>query len=152
MGTSNRSFLAKLDNGKAVVARLPFPVAGPTRLTTASEVATLEFVRLRLDTPTPLVLNYCVDAAATDVGSEFIIMEKVPGVELFSRWNDDVPSDDFRVGQLIRDLVKTQRRWVNAALPYIGSLSTSRETYLRPYALWDCLIMSRVMRNGGTSS
>ena len=95
-------------------------MAGPTRLATASEVATLEYARLRLDTPTPRVLSYCIDASATDVGSEFIIMEKAPGVELSTRWNDDVPFHDF--AHLIFELVKTERRWTDASLPFIGSL------------------------------
>jgi hypothetical protein len=40
-GGFNRSFILYLDNGKRVVARLPFRIAGPRGLITNSEVATM---------------------------------------------------------------------------------------------------------------
>lgn len=43
-GSYNKSFKLIMDNGKAVVARIPNPNAGPAYLTTASEVATMDFV------------------------------------------------------------------------------------------------------------
>lgn len=42
-GGSNRVFIFTLDNGKRLVARLPFPNAGPPTLTTGSEVATMKY-------------------------------------------------------------------------------------------------------------
>jgi len=42
-GSFNRAFVLKLDTGASVVARIPFPHAGPRRLTTHSEVATLRY-------------------------------------------------------------------------------------------------------------
>ena len=44
-GGFNRVILLTLDNGKRVIARLPFRVAGPPRLTTNSEVATIRYRR-----------------------------------------------------------------------------------------------------------
>ncbi|KAH9832487.1 kinase-like domain-containing protein, partial [Rhodofomes roseus] len=123
--TSNRGFVARLDNGKELIARLPFPVAGPAHLTTASEVATMEFARMSMKTPTPVTLDYCTDASETEVGSEFIIMEKVPGVQLYSRWNDDLPINDF--ASVTRDLVQFERAWADARLPYIGSLYFAKD-------------------------
>lgn len=52
-------------------------------------------------------------------------MEKASGVELSTRWNDDVPFDDF--ADLIHDLVKTERKWADASLPFIGSLYFARD-------------------------
>ena len=43
-GSYNKSFRLTMANGKAVVARIPNPNAGPAFLTTASEVATMDFV------------------------------------------------------------------------------------------------------------
>ena len=43
-GGFNKVFLLKLDNGSTVIARIPNPNAGPPVYTTASEVATMEFV------------------------------------------------------------------------------------------------------------
>jgi len=42
-GSYNRAFLLHIDNGARVVARVPFRVAGPRRLTTNSEVATMAY-------------------------------------------------------------------------------------------------------------
>ncbi|KZT64089.1 hypothetical protein DAEQUDRAFT_770014 [Daedalea quercina L-15889] len=119
-GNSNRLFVARLDNGREVVARLPFSVAGPARLTTASEVATMEFARARMNTPTPRVLAYCVDADQTDVRSEYIIMQKVSGVQLHERWSPDV--DPNQAGTATRELVKAERAWTQTPLSHIGSL------------------------------
>lgn len=43
-GSYNKSFRLVMANGKVVVARIPNPNAGPACLTTASEVATMDFV------------------------------------------------------------------------------------------------------------
>ena len=42
-GNFNRAFVFHLDNDAAIVARIPFSVAGPPRLITHSEVATLAY-------------------------------------------------------------------------------------------------------------
>jgi hypothetical protein len=51
-GGFNRVFIFTTDNGKTVVARLPFAFAGPPSLTTNSEVAT---IRYRESQPTPTI-------------------------------------------------------------------------------------------------
>lgn len=43
-GSYNKSFRLVMANGKVVIARIPNPNAGPSFLTTASEVATMDFV------------------------------------------------------------------------------------------------------------
>ena len=43
-GSYNKSFKLTMGNGEAIVARIPNPNAGPASLTTASEVATMDFV------------------------------------------------------------------------------------------------------------
>jgi len=45
-GGYNKVFRLVMNDGKAVIARLPNPNAGPPFYTTASEVATMEFVRI----------------------------------------------------------------------------------------------------------
>ena len=42
-GGYNRVFILTMDTGKRVVARIPMPVAGPPRLATNSEVATIKY-------------------------------------------------------------------------------------------------------------
>ena len=45
-GSFNRTFRLEMDDGSSVIARIPHPNAGPSYYTTASEVATMEFVRI----------------------------------------------------------------------------------------------------------
>lgn len=45
-GSYNKSFKLIMDTGKTVIARIPNPNAGPTILTTASEVATMDLVSI----------------------------------------------------------------------------------------------------------
>lgn len=42
-GGFNRAFVIEFDNGAKVVAKVPMQYAGPTALTTMSEVATLRY-------------------------------------------------------------------------------------------------------------
>lgn len=42
-GGFNRVFIFSLDNGERLVARIPFSIAGPSRYTVSSEVATIEY-------------------------------------------------------------------------------------------------------------
>ena len=44
-GLNNKAYLLRMDNGLEVFAKLPNPISGPAYYTTASEVATREFVR-----------------------------------------------------------------------------------------------------------
>lgn len=45
-GSFNKIFRLTMDNGVVAIARIPHPIAGPRHYTTASEVATMEFVRI----------------------------------------------------------------------------------------------------------
>ncbi|THH32404.1 hypothetical protein EUX98_g1750 [Antrodiella citrinella] len=76
----NRVFLLTFDNGKEAIARLPTPIAGPPGLVTASEVATMDFLR-RLRVPVPRILAWNSTSETSDVGAEYIIMEKAEGRE-----------------------------------------------------------------------
>lgn len=49
-GGFNRVFLLTMDNGPCVVARIPTGIAGPPRLTTNSEVATMTYCKAKLHT------------------------------------------------------------------------------------------------------
>lgn len=44
-GNFNKAFLATMDDGRQLVVKIPNPNAGPAHYTTASEVATMQFVR-----------------------------------------------------------------------------------------------------------
>ncbi|CZT04058.1 uncharacterized protein RCO7_05657 [Rhynchosporium graminicola] len=84
-GGFNRVFILYLDNGVRVVARVPFRIAGPRRLATNSEVATMAYMRSYTKIPVPKVLDWS-DDDSNSIGTEYIIMEHVPGVQLHEKW------------------------------------------------------------------
>jgi hypothetical protein len=95
-GQLNRIFLLTMNSGAEVIARMPFPNAGPRSLMTRSEVATMDFdfVRTRLGAPVPKVLAW--DATShNSVGCEYIIMERRPGDDLFRRIDQSAQSSDI---------------------------------------------------------
>lgn len=47
-GNYNKTFLLTMDDGVQVVAKIPNPNAGRPHLATASEVATMDYVRQRI--------------------------------------------------------------------------------------------------------
>ncbi|RDL42516.1 Uncharacterized protein BP5553_02495 [Venustampulla echinocandica] len=74
-----------MDDGSEIVAKLPNPMAGPAYYTTASEVATREFLRDVLNIPTPRIISWSADRN-NPVGAEYILEEKAPGRPLGSLW------------------------------------------------------------------
>lgn len=104
----NRVFLLKFQNGEQAIARIPTPLSGPAHFSTASEVATMDFLG-RLGIPVPKVLAWSSRAQSTEVESEFIIMEKADGLPLIKIW-DTVDKMDLvtKLAQLHRPLLDLQ--------------------------------------------
>lgn len=102
LGQFNRVLGITLDNGKEVVARIPFPNAGPPRLMTSSEVATMDFLRTRLDAPVPKVLAWNA-SSNSDVGTEYMIMEKCAGETL--PMDKPAPGSTIIAAQTLMDLL-----------------------------------------------
>lgn len=84
-GGFNKVFLLTMDDGSEVVARIPTPIAGPRGLTTASEVATMRFLRETLHIPVPRVLTYS-PTSDNPVGAEYILMKRLRGEALGPKW------------------------------------------------------------------
>ncbi|KAI9680618.1 MAG: hypothetical protein M1817_004058 [Caeruleum heppii] len=109
-----------MDDGYEVIARIPTPIAGPPHYMTASEVATMDFVRTQLDIPAPKVLEWAsrVDEE-NPVGAEYIIMEKAQGESLASRW---LSLSTGELAAVIRQVVDIEARLFSACFPKHGSL------------------------------
>ncbi|GAD96652.1 phosphotransferase family protein [Paecilomyces variotii No. 5] len=75
-----------MDDGREIVAKIPNPNARREFFTTASEVATMDFMRNILKTPVPRVLAWSPQAD-NPVKKEYILMGKAPGVQLKEIWN-----------------------------------------------------------------
>lgn len=118
-GAHNRVFLLTFDDGTKAVARIPFSTAGPPHLTTASEVATMDYARNILSLPVPKVLAWSSRASGTPVGCEFIIMEYVEGVPLADR----VPEhNDGELANCAEAIAKMLRRFCTVRFSQIGCI------------------------------
>jgi hypothetical protein len=92
-GRDNKVFRMRLAGSHSgisqVIARIPTPLAGPSHEVTASEVATMDFLRNTLGLKqVPRVLASCSRAEDSPVGAEYIIMDVADGVELREVWHD----------------------------------------------------------------
>lgn len=116
-GGFNRTFLITMKDGTEVIARLPYPVAFPSRLTVASEVATLGLVKLH-GVPVPNVLDYST-TRENPAGVEYIIMDKAQGEELGDRW---FSLPDLDRAKIIGRLSKIEQILFSIPLPASGSI------------------------------
>ena len=101
---------------------MPCPLAGPSYLVTASEVATLQFAREVLDIPVPRVLTWsgAERNSVNRVGSDYIIMEEVAGVCLGLRWNDFETPDE--VLPILHTLLDVEAKFRRLRFSHCGSL------------------------------
>ena len=122
LGSYNKAFRLTLDNSLTVIARLPCPVAGPSYLVTASEVATLEFAREVLNLPVPRVITWSGEKRGhlNSVGADYIIMEEVPGIKLDERWMKFDSADD--VLPVMAGISDVEARFESLRFSRIGSL------------------------------
>ncbi|KAF2499208.1 hypothetical protein BU16DRAFT_603172 [Lophium mytilinum] len=116
-GGFNRVFILSLDNGARVVARVPYHIAGPRRLTINSEVATMAYVRSFTKIPVPKVLDWSDDDSA--IGTEYIIMEHAPGVQLHNKWLSMNPHQHMLCVKKVASIVVEM---ANPPFPAYGSL------------------------------
>jgi hypothetical protein len=134
-GMYNKAMLLTMDNGTQVVAKVPNPNAGKPHFTTASEVATMDFVCLAsmyadtltdisqarnlLGTPVPRVFAWSSMAQENSVGVEYIIMEKVPGIELERVWPSMKITDRFTI---VKAIAGFQKAWTSISFRKFGGL------------------------------
>ncbi|RDB27007.1 Altered inheritance of mitochondria protein 9, mitochondrial [Hypsizygus marmoreus] len=110
----NRVFLVHFDGGQHAILRFPTSLSGPPHYTTASEVATMDFLR-RLGLPVPKVLAWS-SQSTNPVGAEYIIMEPASGMPVAKVW------DKIEVGDLAKQVATLLRPLVDLRFKYYGSL------------------------------
>ncbi|CAD6444631.1 e0f26d8e-30fa-4e00-934e-4dc87380c179 [Sclerotinia trifoliorum] len=120
----NKAMLLKMDNGTQVVAKVPKPSAGRPHFTTASEVATMDFARNVLGAPVPKVFAWSSTAQENPVGAEYIIMEKVPGIELEHVWPSMGIEDRFT---LVKAITGFQKAWASVSFKKFGGLYYAKD-------------------------
>ncbi|CAP99407.1 Altered inheritance of mitochondria protein [Penicillium chrysogenum] len=117
-GGFNKVFLLRAKNGREVIARIPTPIAGPPHYTTASEVATMNFLRSVLKLPVPEVLAYST-TLNNAIGAEYILMERVKGESLSSRWLS-LTTDETK--DIMTQIADIERKIFDFHFPAYGSL------------------------------
>ncbi|RAK74295.1 aminoglycoside phosphotransferase family protein [Aspergillus fijiensis CBS 313.89] len=117
-----------MDNGQDVVARLPNPNAGPRFYTTASEVATRQFLRDHLALPVPRIYAWSVDET-NPVGAEYILEEKATGQPLGLLWSN-LPS--LARAHIIDQVVDIERRLLSLTFPRHGCIYFQSDLESRP--------------------
>ncbi|KAI0070291.1 hypothetical protein K474DRAFT_1670237 [Panus rudis PR-1116 ss-1] len=127
-GGFNKVFLLTFDNDATAVVRLPSRAFGNVQLATASEVATMCYVRERYqpestDTDRSLPPRVLAWSAShqNPAGTPYIILEYVPGVPLGARWYSlDFQGDD--VGVAIVDLASFEWGLLHEPLSQNGAI------------------------------
>ncbi|PVH68702.1 hypothetical protein DL98DRAFT_564620 [Cadophora sp. DSE1049] len=117
-GGFSKTLLLRRADGQEHLAKLPCPNAGPSHLTTASEVAVLQLVRSQTTVPVPRVLAWNSNPS-NPVEAEYIVMEKAPGIQLFQKWDD--LDDDSRLS-LIKQLTELEHQLASIPFPASGHL------------------------------
>ena len=82
--------------------------------------------------PTPKLLAWNANAN-NPVGAEYIIMEKAPGVQLFTVWDDVSAADRIN---LIKSLTQLERQLATIDFPAYGSLY-HRQSISKPFERFD---------------
>ncbi|KAL4781272.1 kinase-like domain-containing protein [Aspergillus varians] len=116
-GGFNRLFQVTFNDGKHVIARLPYPSTVPQQHTVASEVATLDYLRLN-GVNTPKVYAWC-SKRANLVGAEYIIMEKLDGIPLGEVWYTMTPKQQHGI---MKQIVEWETRLMSMKFPASGSI------------------------------
>jgi hypothetical protein len=105
-GHHNKVFRLIMDDNKVVMAKVSNPIAGPSFYTTASEVATMKFVREILEIPAPKVLGWS-STSKNPVGAKYILMEEAEGDNL--TYSFEKFSSDKRLA-IIRNLIEIEKK------------------------------------------
>ncbi|KAJ6104056.1 Mitochondria protein Fmp29 [Penicillium sp. IBT 18751x] len=117
-GGFNKVFLLRAKNEREVIARIRTPITGPAHYTTASEVATMDFLRTVLKLPVREVLAYS-KSSENPVGAEYILMERVEGESLSSRWLS-LTTDEVK--DIMTQIADMERKILDFYFPAYGSL------------------------------
>ena len=120
-GGASKVFLLTMENGCEVIAKLPTPIAGPAHYLTSSEVATMEFLRQELSFPVPRIYGWNSSSSpkVNPVGAEYIIMERVQGVELSHCWKTLSRQEMLKI---IKQICEYENKLFSTKFRHYGSL------------------------------
>ena len=116
-GGFNRIFLITMHDGFEMVARIPYHVTVPKFYATASEAATMRFLRFS-GLPVPEVYDYSSSSDNT-AKTEYIFMEFMKGTKLSDVWMELEEPD---IVSVLRQLAQLESRMMSIPFPAGGSL------------------------------
>jgi aminoglycoside phosphotransferase (APT) family kinase protein len=116
-GRFNRIFKATLVDGSNILARLPYPCTIPKYFATASEAATIDFLRIH-GIPVPKVYGYSA-RSDNEVGSEYIIMEMASGRPVEDDWITLTTEERLK---LLVEYTKLEAKLFSIDIPAYGSI------------------------------
>jgi hypothetical protein len=116
-GGFNRVLVLTMQDGFEMIAKIPYHIAQPSFFATASEAATLTFLRAE-GIPVPEVYRYSA-TANNPVGTEYILMAKAPGVSLASKWES---LEDRDIKRIANSFVELEMKLFKLCFSSIGSL------------------------------
>ncbi|CAG8190541.1 unnamed protein product [Penicillium nalgiovense] len=122
-GGFSKSLLMTTLDGSEYIVKIPCSNAGRPMYCTASEVAVLDFdvldsVRTHTTIPVPKVLAWNADST-NPVSAEYIVMEQVPGAQLFKKWDE---MGEFNRISIIKRLTQWEHELAEIPFPAFGSL------------------------------
>ncbi|EAS33646.3 uncharacterized protein CIMG_04670 [Coccidioides immitis RS] len=120
-GGFNRVLLLTMNDGLEVIVKIPYSIAGPKKLATESEVATLDFLHSK-GIPVPRVYAYSSETN-NEVGSEYIIMEKAAGQPLEAHWFNLTTKEQ---SHLVTSYVDIERKLFSIPFSCYGSIYYKR--------------------------
>lgn len=121
-GGFNRTFLITMHDGFQFVGRIPYPTTEPKQLVIASEVATMDFLRMN-GIPVPKIYGYSTTSDNL-AGTEYMFMELVRGSNLGDIWFD-LP-EKARITVVTR-LVELENQLFTLLFPASGSLYYTKD-------------------------
>lgn len=116
-GGFNRVLVATMEDGFRAIVKIPYWISVPKTYATASEVATLTFLRSK-GVPVPKVYDWS-STTENAVGVEYIIMEHALGVGADSRWFN---TTKYQKKELVTGIVDVEKKLFNLPFASIGSL------------------------------
>ncbi|EMG46637.1 hypothetical protein G210_3105 [Candida maltosa Xu316] len=125
-GKHHRVYKVTLNTGKDLILRIPYKLDSDAAIASKikSEVATLDFLNLKLKLNVPRVVAYGVDKY-NEVGSPFILEEFIPGDLLMKKWHPlaaDSPETTKNLDSVIDPIADFENKVLEITFNKFGSL------------------------------
>ncbi|KAH6881209.1 protein kinase subdomain-containing protein PKL CAK Fmp29 [Coprinopsis sp. MPI-PUGE-AT-0042] len=121
-GDHNRVFLITFKDSFQMIARIPYSITGPKYYTIASEVATMEYLRLS-GLPVPLVYGYS-PGEDNKAFKPYIFMEYIQGITVKDAWWFLADED---LGDIARQTAQLEAKMMALSFPAGGSLYFAKD-------------------------